>query len=135
MCTIISQERFKYSVHNPQRREAVQCQRSPLPPPLSLPHLLSPALFLILHLYIFIYIFIYIRLRFNYKVRYVSGSPGIVLHTISRDWRVRDAADERVCASLLRRLPLSSRACPPRARGSVRFFVALLPRFLCVRFP
>lgn len=31
--------------------------------------------FLILHLHI--------RLRFNYKVRYVSGSPGIVLHTIS----------------------------------------------------
>lgn len=32
--------------------------------------------------------YIYIRLRFNYKVRYVSGSPSIVLHTISRDWRV-----------------------------------------------
>lgn len=108
MCTIISQERFKYSVHNSRRRETPGIKvasSSSFSPPLLLLFLVFSLSRFIFNL-TFIYIFIYIRLRFNYKVRYVSGSPGIVLHTISRDWRVRDAADERVCAPLPRRLPL-----------------------------
>lgn len=133
MCTIISQERFKYSVHNPRRREAPDVQSRLVLLFLLFFFLVFPALFLTLHLYIFIYI--YIRLRFNYKVRYVSGSPGIVLHTISRDWRITTAKCGR-------------RACLRRSRGDFRFvthvsfacsrkrfFVALLSLFLCVRFP
>lgn len=66
--------------------------------PIRLPALLSASSFSPLF---FLNSYIYIRLRFNYKVRYVSGSPGIVLHTISRDWRESEMRP-RITSSLLR---------------------------------
>lgn len=77
--------------------------------------------------------YIYIRLRFNYKVRYVSGSPGIVLHTISRDWRVSHPRYTRPTSVLALEKQDVSRARHVRVQRNEYFvlFHALSRPLLC----